>query len=189
MTVDRNAPHHQPLIAHFHAPTFNIPQGYNNSSVAAKCGHMLRDALKNEKVARRFLTSGQVWPFFDSYVHMRNFEVASDAFATLKYGPHRCRSMSVQNRVDIILMYPPTHLSHRELLLQHKKTIPNFLDREYEKFFDSYRRMLRSDNYVTKRQSLRLLEDILVDRHNFQIMWVIWLESRDVKTNFRHDGD
>ena len=28
--------------------------------------------------------SGQVWPFFDTYVHLRNFEVASDAFATLK---------------------------------------------------------------------------------------------------------
>lgn len=65
-----------------------------------------------------------------------------------------------------------TTTTNRELLLQHKKTIPNFLDHEYEKFFDSYRRMLRSDNYVTKRQSLRLLEDILVDRHNFQIMCV-----------------
>ncbi len=32
--------------------------------------------------------------------------------------------------------------------------------------------MLQSSNYVTKRQSLRLLEDILIDRHNFQIMCV-----------------
>lgn len=134
---------------------------------------MLRDALKNEKVARRFLTSGQVWPFFDTYVHLRNFEVASDAFATLKY-VHQHRSIDRPTDQPILTYRPPTYrstyLSNRELLLQHKKTIPNFLDREYEKFFDSYRRMLRSDNYVTKRQSLRLLEDILVDRHNFQIM-------------------
>jgi hypothetical protein len=33
--------------------------------------------------------------------------------------------------------------------------------------------MLQSDNYVTMRQSLRLLEDILVDRHNFQVMCVV----------------
>jgi hypothetical protein len=35
-------------------------------------------------VARHFLSAGQIWPFIDNYVHMRNFEVASDAFATLK---------------------------------------------------------------------------------------------------------
>jgi hypothetical protein len=35
--------------------------------------------------------------------------------------------------------------------------------------------MLQSSNYVTKRQSLRLLEDILIDRHNFQIMCVYTL--------------
>ena len=75
---------HRPCTRHH---TTHPKQGYNNSSVAAKCGTMLRDALRNEKVARRFLSSGQVWPFFDSYVHMRNFEVASDAFATLKCVP------------------------------------------------------------------------------------------------------
>lgn len=36
------------------------------------------------QVARHFLTSGQVWPLIDTYVHLRNFEVASDAFASLK---------------------------------------------------------------------------------------------------------
>lgn len=30
------------------------PQGYGNSDVAAKCGTMLRDALRNERVGARF---------------------------------------------------------------------------------------------------------------------------------------
>lgn len=36
------------------------------------------------QVSRHFLSAGLVWPLIDDYVHLRNFEVASDAFATLK---------------------------------------------------------------------------------------------------------
>lgn len=36
------------------------------------------------QVARRILFSDQVWVLFDCYVHLPNFDVASDAFTTLK---------------------------------------------------------------------------------------------------------
>jgi len=37
-------------------------------------------------------------------------------------------------------------------------------------FFNSYTALLLSTNYVTKRQSLKLLGEILLDRANFNVM-------------------
>ncbi len=37
-------------------------------------------------------------------------------------------------------------------------------------FFASFTTLIRSDNYVTKRQSLKLLGEILLDRANFNVM-------------------
>jgi calcium binding protein 39 len=39
-----------------------------------------------------------------------------------------------------------------------------------EQFFDSYALLVQSTNYVTKRQSLKLLGEILLDRTNFKVM-------------------
>lgn len=37
-------------------------------------------------------------------------------------------------------------------------------------FFKSFTTLIRSENYVTKRQSLKLLGEILLDRANFSVM-------------------
>ena len=36
--------------------------------------------------------------------------------------------------------------------------------------FQQYDRLLNSDNYVTRRQSLKLLGEPILDRHNFSVM-------------------
>ncbi|XP_040304327.1 calcium-binding protein 39-like isoform X2 [Leopardus geoffroyi] len=38
------------------------------------------------------------------------------------------------------------------------------------KIFEDYEKLLQSENYVTKRQSLKLLGELILDRHNFAIM-------------------
>merc|ERR1712121_255730 len=52
----------------------------------------------------------------------------------------------------------------------HKILCADFLEANYEAVFVQYQRLLHSDNYVTKRQSLKLLGELLLDRHNFSIM-------------------
>ena len=37
-------------------------------------------------------------------------------------------------------------------------------------FFENYTRLINSNNYVTKRQSLKLLGELLLDRPNFNVM-------------------
>ena len=48
--------------------------------------------------------------------------------------------------------------------------VANFLETNYDKFFENYQKLLISENYVTRRQSLKLLGELLLDRYNFTVM-------------------
>jgi calcium binding protein 39 len=45
-----------------------------------------------------------------------------------------------------------------------------YLEANYDRFFNMYNTLIMSSNYVTKRQSLKLLGEILLDRANYSIM-------------------
>jgi calcium binding protein 39 len=42
------------------------------------------------------------------------------------------------------------------LLTRHKALVAEFLAEHYSDFFEAYNKLLQSDNYVTKRQSLKV---------------------------------
>lgn len=73
-------------------------------------------------------------------------------------------------------MYPAITLCNfpfidfQELLTRHKVLCAEFLEVNYDKVFTHYQRLLNSENYVTRRQSLKLLGELLLDRHNFAVM-------------------
>jgi len=48
--------------------------------------------------------------------------------------------------------------------------VAEYLENHYDRFFASYTALVLSKNYVTKRQSLKLLGEILLDRANFNVM-------------------
>lgn len=119
---------------------FTLMKGYEKHEIALHCGSMLRECARYEALAKIMLYSPDYYNFFN-YVEVSTFDIASDAFSTFK-----------------------------ELLTRHKPLSAEFLDSNYEKFFTCYEKLLNSDNYVTKRQSLKLLGELLLDRHNFTIM-------------------
>ena len=45
-----------------------------------------------------------------------------------------------------------------------------FSEKNYDRFFGAYQNLLVSENYVVRRQSLKLLGELLLDRHNFNTM-------------------
>lgn len=57
----------------------------------------------------------------------------------------------------------------QELLTKHKILCAEFLETNYDKVFANYQGLLNSENYVTRRQSLKLLGELLLDRHNFTV--------------------
>ncbi|KAI0736212.1 Mo25-like protein [Fomitopsis betulina] len=115
-------------------------EGYNNEEVALNTGMILREMLRHEPLAKILLQSEQFYTF-PHYVETTTFGVSCDAFANLK-----------------------------ETLTRHKTMVADYLDKNYDRFFASYTTLIRSDNYVTKRQSLKLLGEILLDRANFNVM-------------------
>uniref|UniRef100_A0A915J3E5 Uncharacterized protein n=1 Tax=Romanomermis culicivorax TaxID=13658 RepID=A0A915J3E5_ROMCU len=113
---------------------------YETPEIALSCGSMLRECVRYEPLAKIMLYSEDFYNFFN-YVEVSTFDVASDAFSTFK-----------------------------EIITKHKVMCAEFLDANYDKFFEAYQRLLNSQNYVTRRQSLKLLGELLLDRHNFSIM-------------------
>ncbi|XP_058077860.1 uncharacterized protein LOC131226158 isoform X2 [Magnolia sinica] len=113
---------------------------YDNKDIALNCGNMLRECIKYPTLAEYILKSRSFELFF-KYVELPNFDVASDAFSTFK-----------------------------DLLTKHELAVAEFLSANYEQFFELYETLLTSTNYVTRRQSLKLLSEFLLESPNSQTM-------------------
>eukprot|EP00026_Physarum_polycephalum_P008258 Phypoly_transcript_08338.p1 GENE.Phypoly_transcript_08338~~Phypoly_transcript_08338.p1 ORF type:complete len:312 (+),score=30.97 Phypoly_transcript_08338:268-1203(+) len=131
----------------------NLVKGYESQDIALTCGAILRECIKHEPLAKLIITSERFWDFF-KYVEVPNFDVASDAFATFK-----------------------------DLLTKHKGSSAEFLEKNYDRVFEKYTLLLNSQNYVTRRQSLKLLGELLLDnnRSNFNIMTKYISSSSNLK--------
>lgn len=120
----------------------HLVKGYTNSQTAAlNCGVMLRECIKSEQLAKIVLHDDELFNQFFTFVQVSTFDVAADAFSTFK-----------------------------DLLTKHKIMCADFLDKNYDSVMKSYMNLLQSSNYVTRRQSLKLLGELLLDRANFTIM-------------------
>lgn len=118
----------------------HLINGYNAAEIALHSGVVLRECIKHEALANTVLKDEKFFKFF-GYVEVSTFDIATDAFTSFK-----------------------------DLLTVHKSSAAKFLENNYERFFSEYRQLLVSDNYVTRRQSLKLLGELLLDRHNFITM-------------------
>ncbi|KAH7665513.1 Mo25-like protein [Dioscorea alata] len=123
--------------------------GYDNMDIALHYGAMLRECIRHQSIARYVLESEHIKKFFD-YIQLPNFDIASDASATFK-----------------------------ELLTRHKSTVAEFLSKNYDWFFAEFNsKLLSSPNYITRRQAIKLLGDILLDRSNSGVM-TRYVSSKD----------
>ncbi|TGZ71133.1 hypothetical protein CRM22_002810 [Opisthorchis felineus] len=118
----------------------SLLHGYSRPDRAIHYGAILRDACRHESLAKVVLSSPEFYQLFD-YVQGTAFDVSSDAFSTLK-----------------------------DLLTRHKTLVAEFLSTNYDEFFKHYSNMIAAENYVTNRQALKLLGELLLERHNFSVM-------------------
>ncbi|XP_057537696.1 putative MO25-like protein At5g47540 [Amaranthus tricolor] len=115
--------------------------GYENTDMALHYGSMLRECIRHQVVAKYVLESEHLKKFFE-FIQLPNFDIAADAAATFK-----------------------------ELLTRHKSTVAEFLSVNYDWFFAEYNsKLLESSNYITRRQAVKLLGDMLLDRSNAATM-------------------
>lgn len=61
--------------------------------------------------------------------------------------------------------------SAKDLLTKHRQLVAQYLSNNFDLFFQRYNTILvQSDSYVTKRQSIKLLGELLLDRANYSTM-------------------
>ncbi|XP_058293865.1 calcium-binding protein 39-like isoform X1 [Hylobates moloch] len=171
------------ISAHPHI-LFMLLKGYEAPQIALRCGIMLRECIRHEPLAKIILFSNQFRDFF-KYVELSTFDIASDAFATFKKIIPFSRTWEDQKLYLPSARYTPQHrqpskrqlslapqpfMSLQDLLTRHKVLVADFLEQNYDTIFEDYEKLLQSENYVTKRQSLKLLGELILDRHNFAIM-------------------
>jgi calcium binding protein 39 len=118
-------------------------EGCGNPEVALHCHMMLRNCCKHAELVKIMLEYGFATRD-DGLVKLARhatFDISSDAFSSL-----------------------------RELLLTHKAEGAQYLDSHFREFFTLYNELLQVQDYVTKRQALRLLGEILLDRKFMRVM-------------------
>lgn len=115
-------------------------EGYKDCTIALSCGSMLRDCIRHCSLARCLLFSDWFLQFFIE-IEERKFEIAADAFSTF-----------------------------RDALTRHKDLVAEFLKDKFDEFFTRYNTLLRSENYVTRRQLLKLLGELLLAPTNVEVM-------------------
>lgn len=143
----------------------SLCNGYDRRESASPCGGILKEALKWDAVAAVILYDepavdgkridiysdvdvtkpssgrGVFWSFF-SWIDKSSFEVSADAFDCF-----------------------------RLLLTKHKQLVSQYISTNFDLFFDRYNNtLIKSESYVTKRQSLKLLGEILLDRQFYEVM-------------------
>lgn len=115
--------------------------------------------IKDVDISRKQSGQGLFWEFFQ-WINKGTFEVSADAFTTFRV----CSSLSA---------VPSSSADHmQEILIKHKQLVSQYLATNYDLFFESFYnpRLLLSSSYVTKRQSIKLLGELLLDRANYVIM-------------------
>ncbi|CAN8103988.1 unnamed protein product [Discula destructiva] len=153
------------VVNHRPQVLIELCKAYEHKESATAAGTVLREMLKHQAAAaiilfddgeelgssakgiggidedRQQTGSGVFWRFFE-WIDKSSFEVAADAFTTF-----------------------------REILTRHKEIVPRYLAVNFDMFFDRYNHVLvQSNSYVTKRQSIKLLGELLLDRSNYNIM-------------------
>jgi calcium binding protein 39 len=139
------------------------------SDVCLHYGTMYRSFLRHPSLYQLLVgttarAERYVYPFLDSYVHLPNFEVSSDAMESLRLvftaGGDRVGTEASQPMADLVA---------------------DFFTRDYVAIFDErFNPKLLSDtaNYMTRRVALQILSTLLLTRSNYNVM-IQYVASRE----------
>lgn len=118
-----------------------LVEGYAEPEIATHCGMMLRSCARDRRLVEAFLAQPEVPIRLLTFTRHESFDISSDAFSCL-----------------------------RDMLLTHKQVSAAFLEANFQEFFKVYNGLLQSDDYVTQRQALKLLSDMLLERVFMRVM-------------------
>jgi calcium binding protein 39 len=119
-----------------------LMRGPETPEISLNTGIMLREAVKYDSIAKNVINDSLFWKYF-SYVNTTSFEVSTDAFSSL-----------------------------HDILLNHSKVVGTFfsVDSNVSKFILLINRLITHGNYIIKRESIKLLADLIMIKLNYNLM-------------------
>lgn len=134
---------------------------HGNTDVALHCGSMYRSLLRHPSLYRGLISTTEratyyVFPFLDTYAHVPNFDVSSDALECLK--------LVLTAGGDAVPVAAQPVMA---------EMAAEFLTRDYEQVWDErFNPKLLSDSasYMTRRVALQILSTVLLTRSNYAVM-------------------
>ncbi|KAF1848599.1 Mo25-domain-containing protein [Cucurbitaria berberidis CBS 394.84] len=134
-------------------------RGYDRRESAMPCGGILREALKYDAIAALLLYDEPMEDGKSVDLGSVNPDMASSGngvfwkfFGWIDKGAFEVSADAFNT-------------------FRHKPLVATFLQTNFDTFFTKYNSMLiQSESYVTKRQSIKLLGEILLDRANYNVM-------------------
>jgi hypothetical protein len=112
-------------------------------------------------------------------VQLPNFDIATDAFSSCARSILRCTVSTellwnLAATMDLLGTWSCqrwTRCRYKELMTLHKtRQWAQWMDVNYEVTFAAFSKLHSCPNYVTRRLSLKLLAEVLMDRNNFKAM-------------------
>lgn len=139
------------------------PAAHNQTDVCLHYGSMYRACLRHPSLYNRIVGTTEsarsyVFPFLDTFVHLPNFEVASDSMESLR---------------EVMTAGSQGSSRDPQIRLELADMAAAFLTRDYDEIWNkrfNTNLLSESANYMTRRVALQILSTVLLTRSNYAVM-------------------
>lgn len=121
---------------------YALMKGPETPETSINTGAMLREAIRYESISRAVLFDSLFWDYF-KYANNESFETSTDSFSTFY-----------------------------DLLTSHEKLVGEFFSNQsnIDRFIQGMNRLITKGNYVTKRESIKMLSELIMQKQNYSLM-------------------
>mmetsp|Transcript_8289 Transcript_8289/g.13572 ORF Transcript_8289/g.13572 Transcript_8289/m.13572 type:complete len:492 (-) Transcript_8289:171-1646(-) len=149
-------------------------RGYHDQHLAQNVGSVLQEMAKRPELAPMLLNEIRITR--KKGKEPEGDEKDNDAQTQAEGDDQEMEERQVVDELFVLVqkqsfdIASDAHKTLQLLLTRNKKLVPKYLEENYEKFFDQFNQLIQSDNYVTQRQFLNLLSELLLEKTNFNLM-------------------
>merc|ERR1719384_2267986 len=151
-------------------------KGYHDQHVAQMVGSVLQEMAKRQELAPMLLNTIRITRKKQASVNQNDEEKAQKDSQSKPNSNDEYEERQVVDELFVLVQKPSFDIASdayktlQLLLTRNKKLVPKYLETNYDAFFCQFNELIQSDNYVTQRQFLNLLSELLLEKTNFNLM-------------------
>merc|ERR1719384_1190032 len=162
-------------------------KGYHDQHVAQMVGSVLQEMAKRQELAPMLLNTIRITRKKQASVNQNDEEKAQKNSPSKPNSNDEYEERQVVDELFVLVQKPSFDIASdayktlQLLLTRNKKLVPKYLETNYDAFFCQFNELIQSDNYVTQRQFLNLLSELLLEKTNFNLMIAYIAQKENLK--------